>query len=225
MLVGLLWGAPLIAGELELGTHQMVWTQGITRTRWATVKIGLAVIVALLAGTLYGLGMVWWSYPLSLTGSRLGVFFFDMQGLAPIGYSVFAVALGIWAGTVWRGTLAAMGVTLAGFIAVRVPVALVARPSFLPARTREYVETMCGQDCEAGAEVLNPRLGDWVLERMWWGSDGTLIPDGATMETGAGVTLVERYHPGSAFWSFQAMYLALAGLLLRWALRRIRRLA
>jgi hypothetical protein len=40
-LVGLFWGAPLVARELEHGTHRLVWTQGVTRLRWATVKLGL----------------------------------------------------------------------------------------------------------------------------------------------------------------------------------------
>jgi len=35
LFVGLFWGAPLIARELEHGTHRLVWTQGVSRRRWA----------------------------------------------------------------------------------------------------------------------------------------------------------------------------------------------
>src|SRR5947199_9999534 len=31
LLVGLFWGAPVIARELEQGTHLVIWTQGVTR--------------------------------------------------------------------------------------------------------------------------------------------------------------------------------------------------
>jgi len=32
-LLGIFWGAPLIAREVEQGTHLFVWTQGVTRLR------------------------------------------------------------------------------------------------------------------------------------------------------------------------------------------------
>ena len=32
VLVGLFWGAPLVAREVEHGTHRFVWTQGVGRT-------------------------------------------------------------------------------------------------------------------------------------------------------------------------------------------------
>jgi hypothetical protein len=31
LLLGLFWGAPLLAKEFEDGTHSLAWTQGITR--------------------------------------------------------------------------------------------------------------------------------------------------------------------------------------------------
>ena len=33
-VIGVFWGAPLVARELENGTHRLVWTQSISRTRW-----------------------------------------------------------------------------------------------------------------------------------------------------------------------------------------------
>jgi uncharacterized membrane protein len=33
-LVGVFWGAPLIAPELAAGTYRLAWTQSVTRTRW-----------------------------------------------------------------------------------------------------------------------------------------------------------------------------------------------
>ena len=40
-LIGVFWGAPLVARELEAGTHRLVWTQSVTRTRWLATKLGL----------------------------------------------------------------------------------------------------------------------------------------------------------------------------------------
>src|ERR1700722_16269716 len=33
-LLGIFWGAPLIARELETGTYRLAWTQGVMRSRW-----------------------------------------------------------------------------------------------------------------------------------------------------------------------------------------------
>ncbi|MGI8879343.1 MAG: hypothetical protein ACR2KJ_02300 [Jatrophihabitans sp.] len=44
---------------------------------------------------------------------------FEIQGIVPIAYSVFAVSLGVAAGAVLRRTLPALGVTIFGYAAVR----------------------------------------------------------------------------------------------------------
>ena len=36
--IGAFWGAPLLARELEAGTHRLAWTQSITRRRWLTTN-------------------------------------------------------------------------------------------------------------------------------------------------------------------------------------------
>ena len=33
-LIGIFWGAPLVARELETGTFRLAWNQSVTRTRW-----------------------------------------------------------------------------------------------------------------------------------------------------------------------------------------------
>ena len=40
-LIGMFWGAPLIARELETGTFRLAWTQSVSRIRWLLVKLGL----------------------------------------------------------------------------------------------------------------------------------------------------------------------------------------
>ena len=101
LLVGLFLGAPLVAREVELGTHRLVWTQGVSRFRWALVKFGLIGSGCLAIATAYTLLLSWWIRPSNgANGSRFTVLIFDQQGIVPIGYTLFAVALGIFAGTV-----------------------------------------------------------------------------------------------------------------------------
>jgi hypothetical protein len=58
---------------------------------------------------------------------------FDIMGLVPVGYALFAMALGITAGALLRRTLPALAVTLGGFIAVRAVIALWLRPHYMSA--------------------------------------------------------------------------------------------
>lgn len=44
VLVGVFWGAPLVAHELETGTFRLAWTQSISRTRWLATKLAVGVL-------------------------------------------------------------------------------------------------------------------------------------------------------------------------------------
>ncbi len=46
-IIGIFWGAPLVAHGLETGTHRLVWTQSVTRTRWIAVKLGLVGLASM----------------------------------------------------------------------------------------------------------------------------------------------------------------------------------
>src|SRR5204862_259066 len=83
LLVRLFWGAPLVAREVEQGTHRLVWVQGVSRRHWAVVKFGTVAAFTTVAACLYGLGVAWWLAPLTQVGrqSRLNAFLFDMQDL------------------------------------------------------------------------------------------------------------------------------------------------
>src|ERR1700684_3985659 len=63
LLPGLLWGAPMVAHELETGTNQFAWTQSITRRRWLVAKTGWMLLAAgVIAGIASAL-VTWWSGP------------------------------------------------------------------------------------------------------------------------------------------------------------------
>lgn len=137
-LLGLFWGAPLVAAELETGTTQFAWMQTITRKRWLAVKTGWVLLAAAWGGAVSAL-VTWWSGPdNALQLDAFNANRFDIQGIVPVGYALFAVALGIAAGTLLRRTLPAMAVTLAVFIAVRVVIAQVVRPHYMTAVTKIY---------------------------------------------------------------------------------------
>jgi hypothetical protein len=153
-VLGLLVGAPVVAGEVETGTSNFAWTQSVTRGRWLMAKAGWLLLAAAVSGGCVAALMTWWSGPRSaLYGNALQPNDFDLQGIVPVGYALFGMALGIAAGALLRRTLPAIAVTLAGFIAVRVVVAEVFRAHYLTAVTTYYSVT-------ANA---TPTSGAWVL--------------------------------------------------------------
>jgi hypothetical protein len=143
-LVGLFFGAPLIARELETGTFRLAWTQSVTRKRWLAVKLGLVGIAAMAIGGLVTWMADWWASPLdAVNQDRFGVANFSFHGIAPIGYAAFAFALGATAGVLLRRTVAAMAATGAGFVAARVAVTYWVRP-YLASPVRESLPLSAG---------------------------------------------------------------------------------
>jgi len=140
-LIGLFWGAPLIARELEAGTYRLSWSQSVTRTRWTVAKLGIVGLAAVVTAGLISLMVSWWASPiddaLSLggtngpVGNRLSPLVFAARGVAPLGYAAFAFALGVTLGVVFRRTLPAMALTLAVFAAVQVLVPTFVRPHLI----------------------------------------------------------------------------------------------
>jgi hypothetical protein len=129
-LVGLFFGAPLIARELETGTFRLAWTQSITRRRWLGVKLGLVGLAAMTISGLLTWMVDWWAGPLDAANkNRFDLGPFAWHGVAPIGYAAFALVLGATAGVLLRRTVPAMAATLAGFVAVRLAVEHWIRPN------------------------------------------------------------------------------------------------
>lgn len=138
-VLGMLWGAPLVAHEIETGTRSFAWTQSVTRARWLTARAGWLLLAAVIWGGAVAALVTWWSGPLNAVNQNAfqpnG---FDVQGIAPAGYAVFAIALGIAAGTLLRRTIPAIGVTLGAFIAARLVISQYVRPHYLAAVTAYY---------------------------------------------------------------------------------------
>ena len=239
VLVGLFWGAPLVAAELENGTSQFAWMQSVTRRRWLAVKAGWMLLAAAAWGGVFSALVTWWSGPnnaLYLDAFNPGRF--DIMGLVPAAYALFAVALGIAAGALLRRTLPALAVTLAGFIAVRAVVALWLRPHYMSAVTVFYQVT-------AG---YTPPGSYWQLAQGILGPDGRPISTDTVGPVIAGVPAsylpascappgggaghiapscaraLARFHgfvtyqPAGRYWAFQGIetgiFIALAAILL-----------
>jgi ABC-type transport system involved in multi-copper enzyme maturation permease subunit len=138
-LIGMFWGAPLIGRELETGTHQFVWNQTITRTRWLAVKLTVVGIASIATTAVLSYLITWWAGPLDhLTGNKFAATTFATRDIVPLAYAAFAFALGATAGLLLRRAVPAMAVTLAMFIGLQILIPTLVRPHLLPSTTRTF---------------------------------------------------------------------------------------
>jgi hypothetical protein len=239
LLPGLFWAAPMVAHELETGTNQFAWTQSITRRRWLAVRTGwLLLAAAVLAGAVSAL-VTWWSGPdNALYANAFEANKFDVTDIVPVGYAVFAMALGICAGALLRRTLPALAVTLAGFVALRALIAQGLRPHYMPPVTAYYklmgLYPPKGSYLGVSQGIVGPNgkpavgLGSYVF-------NGGPIPavcakavqNPAPCMAAHGYREYLAYQPASRFWAFQGIetgiFVVLAAVLLGitfWVLKR-----
>jgi hypothetical protein len=118
-VIGALLAAPFIL-DLEQGTYRLVWTQSITRGRWLLGKLALPVIAAVLAAGTLILLFTWWRAPNVHINGRLDTGNYDTTGTVVIGYTLFALALGLALGAIWRRAAAALTVAFVGYFAARI---------------------------------------------------------------------------------------------------------
>ena len=117
--IGVLLAAPFIL-DLEQGTYRLAWTQSITRGRWLLGKLGLAVVTAVLAAGALTLLFTWWRTPNVHINGHLDTGNYDTTGTVVIGYTLFALALALALGAIWRRAAAALTVAFVGYFAVRI---------------------------------------------------------------------------------------------------------
>ena len=133
-LIGIFWGTPLIARELETGTFRLAWTQSVTRTRWLAVKLGVLGLSSIIVAGLLSLIVTWWFRPIDrVNANQFVATVFEARNIAPIGYTVFAFALAVTAGALIRRTVPAMAATMVGFVAARLAFTHWIRPHLLAA--------------------------------------------------------------------------------------------
>jgi hypothetical protein len=175
--IGVFWGAPLLARELESGTHQLAWTQSVTRRRWLAYRLLVASITGLLlSGALTAL-LTWGVRSTARPGP--GRFtFFDMHGLVPLAATLFGLALGTAVGGVLRRTIWSMGASLAVLILSR-PGLEAVRPFYeaplraTPARQPGPLDWVVAHD--AGRVLYQPASRFWAFQGIESGIYLTLV--------------------------------------------------
>ncbi|GAA3258773.1 transmembrane transport protein [Dactylosporangium siamense] len=235
-LIGIFWGAPLVARELEERTDRLVWNQSVTRTRWLAVKLAVVGLVAALVTGLLSLALTWsLSRYDALMGQRFAAFNFDTRNVVPIGYALFASVLGTVVGMLTRRTLTAMAITLVAFTALQVLVPAVVRQHLLPPVTQTVIIDADVLSREIGLSLGNDNLftvhgytvpGGWALSdgAPVFKADGTRytgeddrpcianISDRAAVKAcmvAKHLHFEHTYQPGNRYWTFQWIELAL----------------
>jgi len=239
-LIGIFWGAPLIARELETGTHRLAFNQSITRTRWLATKLTIiGSATAATAGLLSWAVTAWAHHIDHATGNVLRPQYFAARGIVPIGYALFALVLGVTMGMLIRRTVPAMAATLAVYIA-----AVVSMPLWIRAHLASAVRTTTPLDLSRiGRLSIMPHgvmevvsgvtpHGAWVLTNTSITSSGRVFtgpasaqfcgesegPDTCLKWVGSlGLRQDLTYQPASHFWPLQfaetGIFMAVAILL------------
>jgi hypothetical protein len=204
VLLGVFWGAPLVARELEAGTFRLAWTQSVTRRRWIATRLCMVTVVAVTLTVLLSVAVTWWQSPVDRLNQAL-FDRFDQRDLVPAAYAAFAVTLGTLVGALVRRTLAAMAATLAGFAVVRyvdqqfVRPNLIApmqlsrpyrAPTFLGPNTLGYTITPPNPNAWMLSDQVVTRTGQVIGEYGGIGANGSfgisLTNNGAAVFTGVG---------------------------------------
>jgi hypothetical protein len=231
-LLGVFWGAPLIARELETGTYRLAWNQSVTRTRWLAVKLTLTGLAAMAVTEALSLMHAWWADPISkaialgggasvLSGNRFAWIAFASHGITPLGYAAFAFALGTAAGALIRRAVPAMAVTLAIFAVAQVPMPLWGRPNIIPpVQTIGTVEAAQVNFGSLTASAVPGQPGAMVVASHAVNAAGQVVPSlpvscfpdsgpakfagdpGQCMDK-LGIREVVSYQPASRYWPIQ----------------------
>ena len=221
-LLGAFVGAPLVAREIEAGTHRFLWTQSVTRRRWFVTVTAAAIVLAAVAGTVYAvIAGLWLDTTNTVTDERLGRLY-DLQGIIPAAAGIFAVATGIASGVLLRRTLPAMAATIAIFIVVRLTIGSQVRPRLAQVQTLDVAFGGPSPLTGTGAWVMSERTLTAGGREL--GRDGSLnignlgdlcpglavgpgrLPDQTVVDrclADVGAHQIIRYHPGDRFWTVQ----------------------
>jgi hypothetical protein len=205
LLVGVFWGAPVLAREFERGTHRLTWTQSVSRRRWLAAKLGWLGLAVTVAGLAFGLMLSTWLSTFDGTPyvDRFGdTAMFGATGVVVGAWWLFAFVLGAAAGGLLRKLLPTLAVTVAVFLLVMF-VLLKARASYA-APLREVVEgplpglgsyvTGTAYVSPAGVEVAGDRVPECVTAGQ--GSYLSCVAE-------SGYSPVLYYQPADRYWRFQ----------------------
>jgi ABC-2 family transporter protein len=226
-LIGIFWGAPLIARELEAGTHRLVFNQSVTRTRWLIAKLTIVGGAAAVTVGLLSWAVSAWAHHIDhAKANRVGPLLFGARGVVPIGYVLFAFTLGVTIGMLVRRTVPAMAATLAVYAGTVVSMPQWIRAHLVPARHLTIALDMSnlrGLMIDSGSSQMQVVGGSapangWVLANKTITATGRVFtgpanpqfcgPDsgGHACENWVGSLGLRQditYQPSSHFWALQ----------------------
>ncbi|MFC9224922.1 translation initiation factor IF-2 [Streptomyces hygroscopicus] len=236
VLIGVFIGAPLLARELETGTHQVVWTQSIGRTRWLIAKLALPLVAVTVGTAVLAALYTWWWRAARVPFQDIAwgtAVPFDATGPAAVALAPLSFLLGAAAGLLLRRTLPAMAVALGATAGVQYGLDAL-RPHLMTPRT---IVSALSEDTSPQVYFNSWRgLGDGYLSRS-----GEKIPlescssavgahgwERCFARLGATKRWYEELHPASHYWPMQWMQagiclaaaVALAAFCLWWIGRR-----
>jgi hypothetical protein len=170
---------------------------------------------------------------------RFGIDGFDVSGLVPVAYALFAFAVAVAAGALLRRSLPALAAALVAFVAVRITVAGWIRPHYqTPLNLVQAISPGTGG---VDSPILDPR--DWTLGDGFADATGNQLSpvavtilehkaldagtDPSTYLHDQGIYRWASYHPAGRFWTFQlvetGVFVGLAAIVLALVIWRIRR--
>ena len=233
-------GAPLLARELEAGTWQLAWTQAVPRMRWLVVKLTTLGMLTVVLTAAFSTLTTWYRQPLDLFG-HFQIDGFDVSGVVPVAYALFAFAIAAAAGVLLRRSLPSLAASLVAFVAVRVTVAGWLRPHYrTPITLIEAIPAGSGQ-----VKIGTANLQDGILDEGISDAAGNHLNELAAsmvehkaLDAGIDPTtyLHDRgfhrwvtYQPADRFWTFQfietGIFAGLAAILLILVIWRVKRRA
>ncbi|MFF8918582.1 ABC transporter permease [Streptomyces sp. NPDC015032] len=122
LVLAVFLGAPLIAGDQEHGTAQLITTQSVSRRRWLTAKLAWCYGAVVVSSAVLSAFFTWWWKPYrSVFPSRWSDGpIFDSTGPVLPALCLFLTAAGITIGLLLRRVIASMAITFlfAAFIEV-----------------------------------------------------------------------------------------------------------
>jgi ABC-type transport system involved in multi-copper enzyme maturation permease subunit len=234
LVIGAFWGAPLIARELEAGTHRLAWNQSVTRTRWLMSKLAITGGAAMAFAGVTSLLLSWWAGPIEKAGgfpvgsSQLSKFepvVFGTRGIVPIGAAALAFTIGVAAGLFLRKTIPAMAVTLGVFAALLIAMPMAVSPHLItPAQfTRPVVVNLATSTTMAmgsNGQINDPVTdlpGAWILSDQVITKSGSVfvmsgLPACQAGQTGCNASIAAQplrqhviYQPAGRYWTFQIL--------------------
>jgi ABC-type transport system involved in multi-copper enzyme maturation permease subunit len=235
-LAGAFIGAPLVAREIENGTHRLAWTQGVTRVRWIFAKLSLLFVPLVVAAALVGILEVFLINSMGSAASHWA--WFDQQAPLTAAATVFALALGVAAGALIGRSIPAMAATLVGVVGTRFTLAVFVRahymsPVLFSSHDPFSLNGSLGADSSAWwldqpsyQDGAGHTIGQLDALRITGGGSPT---DQATYWKDHGISIMQYYQPGDRFWTFQAIEsgillaftAVLLGLAIYWVTRRV----